>query len=63
MTFTVSAKAASPTSLEEPFWSFFVSATMENSLPQKNRFNIPSNINPTLLTQYNNQIEHTCFNN
>jgi len=59
MTFTVSAKAAPPTSLEEPFWSFLVSATMENSLPQKNRFNIPVSINPVLLTQYTNQIEHT----
>lgn len=60
MTFTVSTKAASPTSLEEPFWcSFFISGTMENSLPQKSRFNILPSINPILLTQYNNQIEHT----
>lgn len=49
MTFTVSAKAASPTSLEEPFWcSFFVSATMENSLPQNSRFHILPTINPII---------------
>lgn len=56
MTFPVSAKAASPTSLEEPFWcSFFVPATMENSLPQNSRFHILPTINP--IIQSNNQMK------